>query len=55
MLIYIGLDRFKGFKKISFDDVENNGKETSDLLNYLMNKVNNKKNNIKKYYENIDN
>ena len=53
--IHIGLDRSKGFKKIPFDDVENNGKEASDLLNDLMNKVNNKKNNIKNYYENIDN
>ena len=53
--IHIGLDRAKGFKKIPFDDVENNGKEASDLLNDLMNKVNNKKNNIKNYYENIDN
>ena len=53
--IHIGLDRAKGFKKIPFDDVENNGKEASDLLNDLINKVNNKKNNIKNYYENIDN
>ena len=53
--IHIGLDRSKGFKKIPFDEVENNGKEASDLLNDLMNKVNNKKNNIKNYYENIDN
>ena len=53
--IHIGLDRCKGFKKIPFDEVENNGKEASDLLNDLMNKVNNKKNNIKNYYENIDN
>ena len=53
--IHIGLDRAKGFKKIPFDEVENNGKEASDLLNDLMNKVNNKKNNIKNYYENIDN
>ena len=53
--IHIGLDRCKGFKMIPFDEVENNGKEASDLLNDLMNKVNNKKNNIKNYYENIDN
>ena len=53
--IHLGMDQYQRYPKIPFDLVENNGKEASDLLNDLLTKMNNKKNEIKNYYENVDN
>ena len=53
--IYLGANPVKRYGKSLFDIVENNEKEATDLLNNLIQKVNNKKDNIKNYCEDINN
>ena len=53
--VYLGLDSCKRHNEVPFDLVQKDGDEASNLLNDLMNKVNDKKENIKNYYENVDN
>ena len=53
--ISIGTNECHRYNQIPFDCFENDMKEAGDLLNDLISKVNNKKDSIKKYYENVDN
>ena len=50
-----GCSKANEFNQILFDDFEINRIEESDKLNELIEKVNNKKLNMKKIYDNIDN
>ena len=50
-----GSSKANEFNKIPFDDFENNRNEGSDKLNELIEKVDKKKLDIKKIYNNIDN
>ena len=53
--ISIGNKQCNRYNQIPFDNFENDMKQAGDLLNDLILKANNKKDNIKKYYDNIDN
>ncbi len=53
--IYLGAESLPRFNKSSFDMVEKDGNEASNLLNDLIQKVNDKKDKINSYCENIDN
>ena len=53
--ILLGAEQCRRFKEIDFDIFQNEMEQASDCLNDLIEKVNNKKNTIKKYYENKDN
>ena len=52
---YLGLDSCKRYNESPFDSVQNDGNEASNLLNSLIKQVNDKRDNIKNYYENVDN
>ena len=51
----LGTQPCKRYDQIPFDQVEKDQNEANDYLNDLMKKIDEKKNNIKNHYENIDN
>ena len=53
--VYLGLGPCQRYNEVPFDLVQNDGNAASDLLNDLIKQVNDKKENIKNYYENVDN